>query len=141
MGGFPKINIIPIRETEMKSTFNSLKSNGSSGYDKISRITLKLWETPISKPLSYISNKSASKNICLEHLKHVNVEPLHKKGDKSSMANYRPISLLTVFSNVFVTTMYHRLIHHLRVNYILAAKQTTEIVAYTLTDSTTKSLK
>jgi len=36
-----------------------------------------------------------------ERLKYAVVIPLHKKGDVSNIANYRPISLLPVFLNVF----------------------------------------
>ena len=49
--------------------------------------------------------------------------PLHKKGDISSMPNYRPISLLPVFSKVFEKSMYSRLNHHLKANNILATEQ------------------
>jgi len=48
---------------------------------------------------------------------------LHKKGDISNMANYRPISLLPVFSKVFEKAMYHRLNHHLQANSTLATEQ------------------
>jgi hypothetical protein len=34
------------------------------------------------------------------------VKPLHKKGDKTSMTNYRPISLWTTFSKVLEKGMY-----------------------------------
>jgi hypothetical protein len=34
------------------------------------------------------------------------VKPLYKKGDESSMTNYSPVSLLTVFSKVFDKAMH-----------------------------------
>jgi hypothetical protein len=34
--------------------------------------------------------------------------PLHKKGEKSCISNYRPISLLTAFSEIFEKVMYKR---------------------------------
>ena len=39
------------------------------------------------------------------------------------MANYRPISLLSVFSKVFEMAMYCRLNQHLQANNILATEQ------------------
>jgi hypothetical protein len=55
----------------------------------------------ISKPLAFIFNKSITMGVFPERQKYAVVIPLHKKGDVSNMANYRPISLLPVFLNVF----------------------------------------
>jgi Notch-like protein len=43
-----------------------------------------------------------------ELLKYSKVKPLYKKGGKSCIYNYRPISLLTVFSKTFEKVMYKR---------------------------------
>jgi hypothetical protein len=74
------------------------------------------------------------------------VKPLYKKGDKSNMANYRPISLLTAFSKVIETTTYPRLNHHLQANNTLVAEQygfrkglSAENVTYRLADSIRKA--
>ena len=77
----------------------------------------------------------------LEWLKYVVVIPLDKKDDVSNMANYRPISLLPVFSKVFEKAMYCRLNQHLQANNILATEQygfrkglSTEHATFWLTD-------
>jgi hypothetical protein len=51
------------------------------------------------------------------------VRPHYKKGDKTSMTNYRPISLLTVFSKVFEKAMHSSLSQHLHTNNILVTEQ------------------
>jgi hypothetical protein len=56
-------------------------------------------------------------------LKYVVIKPLYKKDDKVDIANYRPISMLTVFSKVVEKTMYCRLNQHLQVNNILLQEQ------------------
>jgi hypothetical protein len=104
---FPPINIIPLTEVEIRGIIKSLKSQGSSGYVKISSKIM--WNTNY-KPLSYICNKSISIGICPKHLKYANVKPLHMKG----MANCRPVFFLVTFSKIVgTTTVYHRLNHHL----------------------------
>jgi len=77
-----------------------------------------------------------------ERLKYAVVISLHKKGDVSNMANYRPISLLPMFSKVFEKTMYCRLNQHLQANNILATEQyefrkglSTDHTTFSLTDS------
>jgi hypothetical protein len=68
--------------------------------------------------------------------------PLYKKGDVTEMDNYRPISLLPVFSKVLEKAMCCRLNHHLEANKILAIEQygfrkglSTEHATFSLTDS------
>jgi len=51
------------------------------------------------------------------------VKPLHKKGDRLNVSNYRPISLLSSFSKVFEKVMYNQLQDHLMKFNILAKEQ------------------
>jgi hypothetical protein len=74
-------------------------------------------------------------------LKYATVKPLLKKGNKENVANYRPISLLTSFPNVFERLIYDRLLNHIQTNNILRAEQfgfrvslSTEKASYKLID-------
>jgi hypothetical protein len=71
----------------------SLRSKNSSRYDEITSKILKACTAIISHPLAHICNHSQNTGIFPDHLKMSVVKPLHKKGDKTSMTNYRPISL------------------------------------------------
>jgi Notch-like protein len=62
---------------------------------------LKVSAPYISSPLNYICNKSIRSGTFPAPLKYSIVKPLFKKGDKENMTNYRPISILTLFSKVF----------------------------------------
>jgi hypothetical protein len=120
---FLPMQYIPVTEGEVKSIIRSLKSKNSYGYDGISPKVLKLCGALISKPLAYICNKSTATSTSPDRLKYAIVVPLHKRGDRSDMANYRPISLLTTFSKVLETAMYYRLNQHLQINNILVGEQ------------------
>jgi hypothetical protein len=96
------MQIVPITEGEIRSIISSLKSKNSSGYDGISTKILKLCGNQISKPLAFISNKSITMGVFPEQLQYAVLIPLHKKGDVSNVANYRPISLLPVFLKFFL---------------------------------------
>jgi hypothetical protein len=51
------------------------------------------------------------------------VKPVHKKGSRQDLSNYRPISLLPVFSKVLGKIIYARLYTHLLHNNILSLHQ------------------
>jgi hypothetical protein len=63
------------------------------------------------------------------------------------MTNYKPISLLTVFSKVLEKVMYNRLSHHMQTNNILVPEQfgfrqgkSTDNAAFKLTNNVLKSI-
>src|SRR5437867_13071169 len=61
-----------------------------------STYALKLKEI-ISEPLTHLFNKSLSKNEIPLDWKKANVTPIFKKGNRSSVENYRPVSLTVIF--------------------------------------------
>jgi hypothetical protein len=71
--------------SEIEKIIFSLKPKNSYGYDEIS--------ARISSPLIHIFNKIPITDTFPDRLKFSEVKPLYKKGDKSDVANYRPISL------------------------------------------------
>ena len=128
-------------------TTHFVHATNSSGYDEISCKIIKSCASIIISPLSYIYNYSLHTGIFPDRLKTAVVKPLHKKGDKFNISNYRPISLLPTFSKIFEKAMYSRLNQHLYTNNILVPEQyafrkvmSTEDAAFRLTDSVLKSL-
>jgi len=120
---FSQVNIIPVTDGVIQSIICSLKTKDSSGYDGISKKILKICNSLISKPLSYICNKSIQPGVFPDHLKYLIVKRLHKNGDRSIISNYRTLSLLPVLSKLLEKTMYCRLNQRLSINNILATEQ------------------
>jgi hypothetical protein len=110
---FPQIISIPITEAEVISTISSLKNKITCGYDGLSNKILKLHGSHISQPLTFIYNRSLTSDICPNHLKYAIIKPCFKKGDKSQISNYRPISILTGFSTIFKLLIFQSLKQHL----------------------------
>ena len=67
---FLQIINIPMTETEVKYNVYSLKNKTSCGYDGLSNKILKLCGCQISKPLTYIHNKSLISGTCPDCLKY-----------------------------------------------------------------------
>jgi hypothetical protein len=108
---------------------------------------LKMSSSFISSPLTYICNKSLSQGIFPERLKYSEIRPLFKKGGKSNISNYRPISLLSSFSKVLEKAMNIQLPNHLYEKNIFAKEQfgfrtniSTDMAIYKLTNKILKAL-
>jgi hypothetical protein len=75
------------------------------------------------------------------------VKPLFKKGATTEFSNYRPISLLTLFSKVIEKVIYKRLYRYLNVDDILVNEQfgfreksSTEMATHSLLNTVLSSL-
>jgi hypothetical protein len=100
----------PSTPKEIENIIKTFQAKDSCGYDLIPlRITI-LSAPYISSPFCYICNRILLSGVFPDRLKYAIVKPVHKNGDKTSLANYRPISLLTSFSKVVERVMYNRLI-------------------------------
>ena len=74
-------------------------------------------------PLHYIFNLSLKTGIVSIQFKIAKVIPIFKTGDRTSMDNYRPISLLSTFSKILEKLVAARLLSYLNQNGILSKWQ------------------
>ena len=100
----------PVVEEEIKDIVSNLNNKKSSGYDGITNFLLKNVINEIISPLTYILNKSLTSGKVPLKMKIARVVPIFKKGQKDSVNNYRPISLLTSISKILEKLVYTRTI-------------------------------
>ena len=112
------IFLYAVTEKEIEKIVTDL-NNGAPGYDDIPALILKLALPYIKEPMMYICNLSLLEGVFPECLKIANVVPLFKSGDSMLFNNYRPVSLLSVFSKVFEKVMYSRLSDFLKTHKLL----------------------
>ena len=104
----PNLNSLffnPTTSAEIENIALSFKNNKSPGLDEISPRVVKSVITHISNHLCYIFNLSLSEGIFQKLAK---VIPVYKNGDKSELGNYRPISILSVFSKILEKIVHKR---------------------------------
>jgi hypothetical protein len=65
----------------------------------------------ISKTLTHIVNISLESGIVPDKLKIAKVIPLFKSGERKIISNYRPVSILPVFSKILEKAVYCRIIN------------------------------
>ena len=112
------IFINPVSENEGGGG-KEFKGKCSLGFDGVMDFIVKKCVQFIKKPLANICNTSFSSGIFPEILKIATVKPLHKKGNTGEVQNYRPISLLSVFSKLVEKLMYSILMSFVTKNNIL----------------------
>ena len=78
---------------------NANKTAGPNGFH-LSKL-IKMCAKGLAKPLSLLFNRSFETGSIPKKWKMANVVPIFKKGDKSSVDNYRPISLTSLFMKTF----------------------------------------
>jgi hypothetical protein len=98
----------PVTDNEVCKIMKSLKES-SAGYDDICPKVVKKVYKSILNPLTHLLNLSISSGIFPNVLKIAKIIPLFKSGDSQSLNNYRPVSVLSVFSKVLERIMYDRL--------------------------------
>ena len=84
----------------------SLRSGSAAGFDNIHIDVVKQNIDIISKPLTRIINLSLSSGIVPKQLKIARIIPLFKSGDQDLYANYRPVSVLLIFSKFLEKVVY-----------------------------------
>ena len=100
----------PTDETEIKNIINNLKE-GAPGRDGVSSKNINLYKDSISYPLANMVNLLFEKVVFPDELKIAVIIPLYKAKDPMFFNNYRPISLLSVFSKIFERLMYNRILN------------------------------
>lgn len=104
---------------ELLIFIDGLKYNKSCGDDGIGPNLVKENKLLLCEPLLYLFNLSLTKGVVPNQLKIARVIPIFKKGDDSIMSNYRPISLLSVFSKLLEKIVYKRVYNFLDKNKVL----------------------
>lgn len=117
------IFIEPTNESEIFRIINSLRNTKSAGHDNISTELLKKISQYISSPLAYIMNLSIEQGYFPDRLKLSLIKPLHKKGSKTNIDNYRPIALTPIISKIFEKVMSKRLLEFLDKYKIIVNQQ------------------
>ncbi len=117
-----------------------LKINKATGYDNVPPKTVKIYAEELSETLAELVNQAFTNNKFLEDMKKAEISPIFKKKDDMIKDNYRPMSILAVFSKVFVTIIAEQLMEYFKsiFNEMLCAygkKYGTEHVLIKLIDS------
>ena len=111
--------LTPALADEILDIINSLDLNKSLGPNSIPIYILKISKNVFSNNLAKIINLSFKTGIFPDLCKIAKVIPIFKKEDPLLCKNYRPISLLPIFSKIFEKIIYTRMYKFLDKNHLL----------------------
>ena len=95
----------------------------ATGLDKIPNKLLKMAASIVAPSLTDVFTKSILTGIYPTEWKLARVTPIFKKGSKSDINNYRPISVIPVVSKVLEKLVYDQRYHYLNDNKLLSSCQ------------------
>ena len=93
--------------------------SSSPGWDDISPRIVKQTYKCFLEPLVRISNISILHGVFPKELKIAKVIPLYKGGESKLLVDYRPVSVLPVFSKLLERLMYERITEFIDENEVL----------------------
>ena len=93
---------------------NNLDPNKAHGHDEISIRMLKICGDSICRPLNIIFKTCLRTGKFPLEWKKANIVPIHKKGDKQAVKNYRPVSLLPICGKILARLLYNEMLNFLR---------------------------
>jgi hypothetical protein len=106
-------NFPPILNREIEVAISDLKKERAPGPDKITNDLIKIFAQELIPVLVDLFNWMVEKEQIPEQWKIVEIILLHKKGDRESIGNYRPISLnaglYKMFSKIIKNRCYQQL--------------------------------
>ncbi|VVC42488.1 Reverse transcriptase domain [Cinara cedri] len=112
-----------INTLEVNNIISNMKGDSAPGKDGISNNIVKQIKESLSEILAHIFNTILWEGTIPDYFKSAIVTPIYKNGDKKLINNYRPISLLNIFSKIFERAIKTRLLDYLEENNILPKSQ------------------
>jgi hypothetical protein len=110
-------------EDEVALIISNLSNSKSVDAYGISNYFVKQHKNSLLKNLTSLINGAIQINEFPDCLKVGVVTPIHKSGSKTDASNYRPITILPIFSKIFEYVIKRRLDDHLEENKILSKSQ------------------
>lgn len=137
----------PASLVEVKNCLSNLKKSSAAGHDDLKPLKMKEAAEHLAPPLQYLINLFFDKSSLPNELKFAYVTPIHKGGDPTLPCNYRPISVLPVFSKLFERLLHNRLYSFFEKHNIINPSQygfrkkfSTEMALLTSIEKITSSL-
>lgn len=131
----PAIPVPTFSANDIITVLSQLDTNKACAPNDISPTLLKKCGPALATSLAVIFNVILDSGTVPDQWKQTNVVPIHKKGDKNLVSNYRPISLLNIVSKIMERCVFNYLcdilwpkIHHLQHGFMKGRSCTSQLI-------------
>lgn len=100
------IGCVVVDSKMVRKLLVALDRGKGPGCDRVPPVFLIKCADSLATPITLLFKKSLESMVFPTIWKRANILPIHKKGTKSSIENYRPISILNTISKVFEKIIY-----------------------------------
>ena len=121
-GGDPLSDIVFMADTVRKK-INNIRIGAAPGPDNITPRFLHATVDVISVPLAIIFTKSFEEGTVPDDWRQANITPIFKKGSKSVVGNYRPVSLTSVVCKIMESVIKDAIVKHMIKHKIINESQ------------------
>ena len=118
-----KLDSVDFSQSEVLQLLKKLDANKSPGPDGIHPRVLKECASELAGPLHILFQTSLSEGSLPTAWKEARVTPIFKKGSRTDVDNYRPVSLTSVCCKVMEKLIRHAVMNHMIINGLLSDYQ------------------
>ncbi|KAI8519492.1 hypothetical protein Bbelb_027490 [Branchiostoma belcheri] len=113
----------PITVEFVTEQLSAVKIKKATGLDNIDNRLLKVGAQILAPSLTKLFNRSLDTGKFPTKWKQAKVLPIHKKGEKTSPSNYRPVSILPAISKILERAVHNQFYDYFNKNKLLTQSQ------------------
>ena len=117
-----RLSFVNFSHDKIAKVILNLDPNKVHSHDNISIRMVKVCGPSIYKPLEIIFNQCLEIGVFLSEWKKGNIVPVHKKGDKQMLQNYRPV-LLPIYGEIFERLLFNEMVEFFIENKLISSSQ------------------
>ena len=118
-----RLSTVTFSAKDIGKIIQNLDSNKAHGHDNLSIRMLKICRDSICVPLEMIFKQALLTGVFPSEWKKGNIVPIHKKGDKQNIKNYRPVSLLPICGKIFERLIFNEMFIYFSANKLISKNQ------------------
>ena len=117
------VSSIDFGSDDIAKLIHNLDPNKAHGHDMISICMLKICSNSIYKPPQLIFQSCIENGEFLSEWNKANFVPVHKKANKQTLENCRPVSLFPICGKIFEHLIYNSLFEFFIANELISSSQ------------------
>ena len=118
-----RLSSVRFSQDDIAKIIQNLDPDKAYRHDNISIRMLKICGSSIYKPLEMIFKQCIETGFFPSEWKKANIVPIHEKGYKQTLENYRPVSLLPICGKILERLMFNEMFNFFIENKLISSNQ------------------